>query len=385
MSTRYNGKRYNDDFKKMIVDLYQSGSSVKDLSNEYGVSDVTIYKWIKDLTPIEGTDGKEITPKDVDAIQKENLRLKQELENLKKGYGHIRSKVSDSELTEFITEHKDDYTVRTMCETLGIPKSTYYQSLNKAESNRDRGNREFTEKIIRIHEESKKRYGAPKIHEILEKQGHKISLKRVQRLMKEAGIRSIIVKKFRPTPSKEKVEERENIMNRDFSTTTINQKWVGDITYIHTLRDGWCYLASVLDLHSRKIIGYSFGRSMTTELVEQALENAYVSQKPNDGVLFHSDLGSQYTSDAFVEKVQSCKMTHSFSHKGSPYDNACIESFHAILKKEEVNHVQYLDFNAARVELFKYIEGWYNRKRIHGSIGYLTLQEMEDLALQQAA
>lgn len=294
-------------------------------------------------------------------------------------------KVSDSELTEFITEHKGDYPIRTMCEALDIPKSTYYQSLNKTESNRDRENCEFTEKIIRIYEESKKRYGAPKIHEILEKQGHKISLKRVQRLMKKTDIRSIIVKKFRPTPSKEKVAERENIINRDFTTTTINQKWVGDITYIHTLRDGWCYLASVLDLHSKKVIGYSFGRSMTTELVEKALENAYVTQKPNDGVVFHSDLGSQYTSDAFAEKIQSYKMTHSFSHKGSPYDNACMESFHAILKKEEVNHVQYLDFNAARVELFKYIEGWYNRKRIHGSIGYLTPQEMEDLALNQAA
>ena len=272
-----------------------------------------------------------------------------------------------------------------MCETLDMPKSTYYQSLHKTESIRDRERREFTEKIIQIHEDSKKRYGAPKIHEILVKQGHKISINRVQRLMKKAGIQSIIVKKFRSTPSKEKVEERENILKRDFTTTAINQKWVGDITYIHTLRDGWCYLASVLDLHSRKVIGYSFGRSMTTELVEKALENAYVTQKPNDGVIFHSDLGSQYTSDAFAEKIQDYKMTHSFSHKGSPYDNACIESFHAILKKEEVNHVQYLDFNAARVELFKYIEGWYNRKRIHGSINYLTPQEMEDLALHQAA
>lgn len=267
-----------------------------------------------------------------------------------------------------------------MCETLDIPRSTYYDSLNKTESNRDRENREYTDEIIKIHKESKKRYGAPKIHEMLEKQGYKISLNRVQRLMKKAGIESITVKKFRPTVSKQKVEERENIVKRDFSTTTINQKWVGDITYIHTLRHGWCYLASVLDLHTKKVIGYSFSRSMTTELVKKALENAYVTQKPNDGVIFHSDLGSQYTSDDFAKMIEDYKMTHSFSHKGSPYDNACIESFHAILKKEEVNHVQYLDFNAAKVELFKYIEGWYNRKRIHGSIGYLTPQEMEDLA-----
>src|SRR5690606_415766 len=112
-----------------------------------------------------------------------------------------------------------------MCEALDIPKSTYYQSFHKTESNRDRERREFTEKIIEIHEESKKRYGAPKIHKILVKQGHEISLNCVQRLMKETGIQSIIVKKFRPTPSKEKVEERKNIINRDFSTTGINQKW----------------------------------------------------------------------------------------------------------------------------------------------------------------
>lgn len=272
-----------------------------------------------------------------------------------------------------------------MCETLKVPKSTYYQSFHKTESKRDRERRELTQRIVEIHNESKKRYGAPKIHQVLLKQGHTISLKRVQRLMKEAGIQSIIIKKFRPTPSKEKVEDRDNILKRDFSTTGINQKWVGDITYIHTLRDGWCYLASVLDLYSRKVIGYSFGRSMSSELVEKALENAYLSQKPAVGIIFHSDLGSQYTSDSFAKMIEGYNMTHSFSYKGSPYDNACIESFHSILKKEEVHPVRYLDFNHARVALFQYIEGWYNRKRIHGSIDYRTPQQMEDLALYSAA
>jgi putative transposase len=261
---------------------------------------------------------------------------------------------------------------------LGVAKSTYYESFYKTESNRDRENRELTEKIKQIHQESKGRYGAPKIHELLGKQGYQVSIKRVQRLMSDAGVRSIIVKKFRPTPSKEKVVERENILKRDFSTTTINEKWVGDITYINTLKDGWCYLASILDLHSKKVIGYSFSSSMTTELIEKALENAYITQKPGDGIIFHSDLGSQYTSDDFARKIQSYHMTHSFSYKGSPYDNACIESFHAILKKEEVNHVQYLDYESAKTELFQYIEGWYNRKRIHGSLDYKTPQEIED-------
>lgn len=196
--------------------------------------------------------------------------------------------------------------------------------------------------------------------------------------MRAANIRSIVVKKFRPTPSKGRILERKNVLKRDFNTTTVNEKWVGDITYINTLKDGWCYLASVMDLHTKKIVGFSFSRTMTTDLITKALENAYDSQNPSDGVVFHSDLGSQYTSDDFAKKIQTYKMTHSFSHKGSPYDNACIESFHAILKKEEVNHVKYLDFDSAKIALFKYIEGWYNRKRIHGSIGYKTPQELEN-------
>jgi len=266
-----------------------------------------------------------------------------------------------------------------MCEVLDMPRSTYYKSLDKTISNREKENRKLTKKIIEIHEESNKRYGAPKIHQVLIGKGYQVSLNRVQRLMKKAGIKSIIVKIFRPTPSNEKVVERENILQRDFSTKTINEKWVGDITYINTLKDGWCYLASVMDLHTKKIVGYSFGRTMTTELITKALENAYHIQQPAEGLIFHSDLGTQYTSDEYEKLIKKFKMTHSFSYKGSPYDNACIESFHATLKREEVNHVQYIDYKSAELALFQYIEGWYNRKRIHGSIGYKTPQEMEDL------
>jgi len=266
-----------------------------------------------------------------------------------------------------------------LCKTFDVLRSTYYQSLHKTISNRDRENNELTKEIIDIHNKSHQRYGAPKIHRILIENGFQVSLKRVQRLMKKADIRSITVKKFRPTPSKEKVIERENILQRDFSTETINEKWVGDITYIHTLRDGWCYLASIMDLHTKKIVGYSFSRTMTTDLIINALDNAYHIQRPEKELIFHSDLGTQYTSDEFANVIQKYQMIHSFSYKGSPYDNACIESFHAILKKEEVNHVQYIDYSSAKLALFQYIEGWYNRKRIHGSIDYKTPQEVENL------
>src|SRR5690606_25278400 len=144
-------------------------------------------------------------------------------------------------------------------------------------------------------------------------------IKRVQRLMKKAGIRSITVKKFRPTSSKETIVERKNLLERDFTTQAINEKWVGDITYIYTLRDGWCYLASVMDLHTKKIVGYSFSRTMTTDLIIKALENAYHTQKPGEGLIFHSDLGTQYTSEEFANTIKKFNMTHSFSYKGSPY------------------------------------------------------------------
>lgn len=149
-----------------------------------------------------------------------------------------------------------------MCRVLLVPRSTYYQSFHHTVSNREQENNEITKRIVEIHEESGKRYGAPKIHRLLEEEGYKVSLKRVQRFMQPAGVKSITVKKYRPTPSKEKVVECvvecENILKRDFSTKTMNEKWVGDITYISTLRNGWCYLAFNMDLHTKKIVGYFF-------------------------------------------------------------------------------------------------------------------------------
>ena len=268
-----------------------------------------------------------------------------------------------------------------MCSILKVPRSSFYKHLKHQESNRSKENKVLKERILEIYNASKRRYGAPKIQQTLAAEGIKISVKRTYRLMKSLGIRSIIVKKFRPTSSKSKVESKENVLNRDFSTTNINQKWVTDITYIHTLKDGWCYLASVMDLFSKKIVGYSFSKNMTTELALQAVKNAVTSQRPSGPITLHSDLGSQYTSSDFQAYVSESKIfTHSFSAKGCPYDNACIESFHASLKKEEVNLVTYYDLNAARLAIFEYIESWYNRKRIHSSIGYITPQKCEELA-----
>ncbi|MGG3804293.1 IS3 family transposase [Metabacillus fastidiosus] len=370
-------KRYNQEFKETIINLYRSGTPVNQLSSEYGVSEVTIYKWIKMHSPIEGTN--ELTPADISEIQKENLRLKQEVEIFKKGYDHIREKVTDQEVINHIHVEKAHYSIQMMCRVLKIPKSTYYQAANKKPSVYQLENEQLTTRIRDIHRESNELYGAPKIHFLLCREGWKVSIKRIQRLMRQAGIRSTIIKKYRPTKTQHLIKERENHLNQDFQATSINEKWVADITYIYTLRDGWCYLASVLDLHSKKIVGYKFSRQMTVELVTQALENAILTQEPLEGLIVHTDLGTQYTSEAFQKQLKKHGIIASFSRKGCPYDNACIESFHATLKKEEVYRNRYSNFETAKLALFQYIESWYNRKRIHGAINYLTPDEVERL------
>jgi putative transposase len=283
------------------------------------------------------------------------------------------------ELNNLIDNQRNEHPVKTLCKVLGVARSTYYQSHHKVESLLALENKRITRQIIHIHKDSSGRYGAPKIHETLRKQGVHISLKRVQRLMNKASVRSIIQAKYKPYPrSNEKVEDRENLLNQDFSTTTINEKWVADITYTPVLKEGWCYLATVMDLHTKKIVGYSFSKNMTTEIVVKALDNAYNVQRPSAGLILHTDLGTQYTSQEFQQFISKLGMKQSFSQKGCPYDNACIESFHATLKKEEIYCTQYVTFEQANIALFQYIEGWYNRKRIHGNINYKTPQELEE-------
>lgn len=244
-----------------------------------------------------------------------------------------------------------------MCKVLKVSRSSYYKYLNKKPSNREIENNKISDKIKDIYKDSKGRYGAIKINKLLKKSEITISIKRTQRLMKKLGIQSVIVKKYKPSSSKRNIEERENILKRDFNATTINQKWVTDITYIHTIKDGWCYLASVMDLYSRKIVGYAMSKTIDTQLALQAVKNAIKLQRPDSHLILHSDLGCQYTSSDFKEYISSTKIiTHSFSSKGCPYDNACIESFHASLKKEEVYLVKYYDFNVARLAIFEYIE-----------------------------
>lgn len=201
-----------------------------------------------------------------------------------------------------------------------------------------------------------------------------MSQKRIARRMKFLGLRSIVVKKYNHSGSAKNDETKEyhNLLEQDFYAEKPSLKWVGDITYIYTKETGWTYLAIVMDLFDLKIVGWSYGMNMMDDLVIEAFNKALITRGLDKEGIFHSDRGSQYTSNEYEELLLSLNIKHSYSKKGYPYDNASMESFNAILKKEEVNVNNYETFNEAKLAIFEFIESWYNNRRIHSSIGYIT-------------
>lgn len=265
------------------------------------------------------------------------------------------------------------YDIRTLCKAVKLHHSVYYYHKQNKDNSYKKANEELDKKIIEEFEKSRKRYGSPKITKIMNKQGIKVSQKRVARRMKVLKLRSITVKKFNHNGnSKVNDENRENFLVQDFKAEHPSEKWVGDITYIYTKETGWTYLAIVMDLFDLKIVGWSYGKNMTTELVISAFEKAKVARGITKGMIFHSDLGSQYTSREYENLLRKNNVKHSYSKKGYPYDNASMESFNAILKKEEVNVNTYKTFKEAKLAIFEFIESWYNNTRIHSTLDYKT-------------
>lgn len=261
----------------------------------------------------------------------------------------------------------------------------YYHKKNKVNSYK-KANEDLDRKIKEEFEKSKKRYGSPKIAQILKSQGLIVSQKRIARRMKIMGLRSIIVKKFNHNGNK-KVDDTNkiNLLEQNFKAEKPGEKWVGDITYIYTKETGWTYLAIVMDLFDLKVIGWSYGKNMTADLVVTAFEKAKAKRSIAEGMIFHSDLGSQYTSNEYEKLLKENNVKHSYSKKGYPYDNASMESFNAILKKEEVNVNTYATFNEAKLAIFEFIESWYNNTRIHGSLNYKTPNEKYNEYMQNIA
>jgi putative transposase len=264
-----------------------------------------------------------------------------------------------------------------MCSVLEVSRSGFYAWLERGESSRSRENRRLTELIRQEHERSRCTYGSPRIHAALKTQGETCSLNRVARLMRAAGIRSKVKRKFRKTTdSKHEHAVAPNLVAQEFTVSAPNQVWVSDITYIWT-EEGWLYLASTLDLFARRVVGWSMRATMPASLVTTALQMAIDQRSPPAGLIHHSDRGVQYAADAFQDLLERHGIVCSMSGKGNCYDNAVKESFFHTLKTELCDHEHYRTRREAMASIFEYIEVFYNRQRLHSTLGFLSPLQFE--------
>jgi putative transposase len=268
-----------------------------------------------------------------------------------------------------------------MCSVLAVSRSGFYKWQSKQSSpasERSQKKEKLTQRISYVFNDHKQRYGSPRIQKQLLKEGFIVTEKTVGRIMKKLFLRSCMVKKFRvmTTDSKHDSPISPNLLNQNFTTAAPNKVWVTDITHI-PCREGKLYLANVLDLCTHRLVGWALGSRMTEDLVLSALDQAFAAKKPAPGLIHHSDRGSQYASVTYRGRLEKYKMISSMSRKGNCYDNAVIEAFHSLIKRELVYQTKFATRQEAYDEIFEYIELYYNRKRIHSSIGYLSPDHFE--------
>lgn len=255
---------------------------------------------------------------------------------------------------------------------LGVSRSGYYRFTGRKPSQRYQEEERLMKKINGIHKQSRQTYGSPRIHAELKDQGESCSRQRVARLMKKAGIAAKMVRKFKVTTRVDaKATTAPNLLKQDFTAATPNERWVADITYVWTL-EGWLYVACVLDLFSRKIVGLAMSDRMKEGLVMAALRQALMHRRPGNGLLHHSDKGGQYTGRAFQRMLAEHHITVSMSGTGNCYDNTAMESFFHKLKTEHVYFERYATRKQAEKSIFEYVEVFYNRQRRHSTLNYMT-------------
>ncbi|MDX2471989.1 MAG: IS3 family transposase [SAR324 cluster bacterium] len=282
-----------------------------------------------------------------------------------------------SKSQDFIKKQSLKLSVTKLCDYLEASRSGYYRWIKAPLCARKLEELRLKPLIIKAFTDSKRIYGSPRVHAVISREGIVCVVNRVARLMKELGLRSLLKKKYRVTTnSKHNKAVAQNILNRKFYPLQANQAWVGDITYIWT-GEGWLYLAVVIDLHSRKVTCWSMSEWIKTGLIQQALAHAVKTRQPSNQVLFHSDRGVQYASDAFQKDLKDNNLLCSMSRKGNCWDNAVVESFFKSLKQEWLHQMRFKTRQDARGRVFDYIECFYNPKRLHSTLGYLSPVEFE--------
>jgi putative transposase len=278
----------------------------------------------------------------------------------------------------FLQSQLAPYPVITACRVLAVSRSGYYAWCGRPPSARQKRQAELAAQIEQVHQDSRQTYGSPRVHQALIAGGQKVCLNTVARLMKQHQIRAKTRRPFVPrtTDSAHHQPPAQNLLQRDFAAHKPNQKWVADITYIPT-DEGWLYLAGILDLYSRKLVGWAMDQHLHSALAGSALRMALARRGPLDGLIHHSDRGVQYACADYQQLLDRHGIQASMSRQGDCYDNACAESFWATLKTEWVHHQHYATREQARQSIFEYIEVFYNRQRLHSSLGYQCPEAFE--------
>jgi transposase InsO family protein len=279
---------------------------------------------------------------------------------------------------QFIDDYRDDWPVRVMCRVLRVSPSGFYAWRSRPVSDQAIRHGELVQKVQQIFQDNRRVYGSPRVHEQLLANGDYCSVSTVAKIMRKQGLKAKGTKRFNPTTTDSKHDQpiADNLLQRDFSATGPNQKWVADITYIPT-RMGWLYLAVVLDVFSRRVVGWSVADHLRADLVCQAFRMAIRKRKPDAGLIHHSDRGVQYASGVYQDLLGLYGITCSMSRKGNCYDNAMMESFMGTLKVELVHGSDWGDHDQASQAVFEYIEVFYNRVRLHSSLGYKSPLDYE--------
>ncbi len=277
----------------------------------------------------------------------------------------------------FIREQAGQYGVRLMCEVLRVSRSGYYGWLSRPASARAKSDQALLVHIRQIFQESRRTYGYPRVHKELVARGINCGRDRVARLMRQTGLRAVHKRKYRvTTQSDHKRPVAPNLLQQDFNTETVNQKWLTDITFVPT-DEGWLFLAPILDLFSRMVVGWAMESYLDRRLTLKALQMALAWRRPPAGFLHHSDRGGQYASDDYQALLSAHGALISMSRKGNVYDNSPMESFFATLKAELVHRRRYSTRAEAKADIFEYIEAFYNRRRRHSALGYVSPIEFE--------
>jgi len=283
----------------------------------------------------------------------------------------------------WIKGHEKEFAVSILCDVLQISTSGYYGWLEHKPSAQQQRRGSVAQAAVRFYFESERIYGYRKIYEDLRQANIDCCRETVRRIMHRIGLFSRVKRKFvHTTDSDHNMAVAENLLDRDFTAAAANKKWAADITYMPT-DEGWLYLAAVMDLYSRRIIGWSMSSHIDSDLVTDALQMAIQKRKPRAGLIHHSDRGSQYASDNFRDLLDDNGIVCSMSRKGDCWDNACMESFFGSLKTEWIRDKKYLNFEDAEKDVFKYVEIFYNRRRRHASLGYLSPAAYEELNVNE--